>query len=145
MNIINNAQWFPSVEDKILYFTNEGPITFDRFCKNNHRFCSLTMEDGTAANQYELKVNITSISSLCFGYCMRAITVSKAILEVKFSDEENRLIDVVSEDITNDIGVDFQDVSRIFIIPEAAVYATFALRFFDQTTACTFGMPFIAC
>lgn len=143
MNIINNAQWYPSVEDKILYFTNEGPITYDCFCVNNHRFCSLSMESGSAANRYDLQINVTSISSLQFGYYMRAITMECAYLEVTFTDEENRLIDICRKDITDRIHCEFQDVIREFIIPEDAVYAKFALRFCGKTTACTFGMPLI--
>lgn len=144
MNIINNAQWYPSIEDKILYFTNEGPITYDCFCMNNHRFCSLTMDCGSAANRYELQVNVTSISSFHFGYCIRAITLACAYLEVTFTDEEHHVIDVCREDITDDIDCEFQDVTREFIIPQDAVYAKFALRFSGKTTACTFGMPLIA-
>ena len=40
-NMIKNAQWFSQENGKILYFTNEGSITYDRFCMDNHRFCSL--------------------------------------------------------------------------------------------------------
>ena len=52
-NMIKNAQWFSQENGKMLYFTNEGSITYDRFCMDNHRFCSLTMKNDKAANRYE--------------------------------------------------------------------------------------------
>lgn len=142
-NMIKNAQWFSQEDGKILYFTNEGAITYDRFCMDNHRFCSLSMKNGNAANLYDCEIDLSCIALLRFGYHIRAVVVDKAVLEAAFYDENNRLIKTCQQEITCDIDADFHDVCGEFPVVANATYAKIALRFSGNITACTFGMPFL--
>ncbi len=78
-NLIKNAQWFSQSNGKILYFTNHGLITYDKFCMDNHRFCSLSMKEGKAENRYDLKVEVHDAQRVRYGYHMRAIIPGKAM------------------------------------------------------------------
>lgn len=142
INLIKNAQWFSQSDGKILYFTNEGPITYDRFCLDLHRFCSLTMTKGAASNVYDPMIELNDASLLRFGYHMRSIYVEKAQLLVTFFNKEGKAIFLCTKDIESDLGSEFHDVAAQFHIPQDACFAQIGLRFIGDVTACTFGMPF---
>lgn len=142
-NMIKNAQWFSQENGKILYFTNEGSITYDRFCMDNHRFCSLTMQNGKARNRYDCEIDLDCVSLIRFGYHMRAITTDEVTLEASFYDENMQLIKTCKQDISSDIGADFHDVCAEFPVIRNAAYAKIGIRFAGNITACTFGMPFL--
>lgn len=141
-NLIQNDQWFSKGNDKILYFTNTGAITYDKFCLNNFRFCSLSMASGSAANHYELQLPLQDAKILRVGYHMRAIAAQKVKLEAIFYNEEGQQILCKRNDVTNDIDADFHDVSTCFEIPKQASSVSLSLLFEGKITACTFGMPF---
>lgn len=142
-NMIKNAQWFSQENGKILYFTNEGCITYDRFCMDNHRFCSLTMKNGKAANRYECEIDLDCVSMIRFGYHMRAITAESVVLEATFFDENMRMIKTDSQEISENIGSEFHDVCAEFPVQRNAAYAKIAICFNGNITALTFGMPFL--
>lgn len=141
-NLIKNDQWFSQENNKILYFTNTGPITYDKFCMNNFRFCSLTMTGGTASNRYEPLLLLHHARLLRFGYHMRAITIDQARIEVLFFDCDGNPLMLCHKNITADIDTDFHDACAEFAIPQKAAAAKLALSFNGNVTACTFGMPF---
>lgn len=141
-NLIQNAQWFSQSDGKILYFTNQGPITYDRFCMDNHRFCSLSLSSGVASNAYDPLLYVHHAHLLRFGYHMRSIAVEKAELMVTFYNQAGKDIFICTKDITRDMGSEFHDVSAQFKVPQHAVSAKISLRFAGAVTACTFGMPF---
>ena len=142
-NMIKNAQWFSQENGKILYFTNEGSITYDRFCMDNHRFCSLTMKNDKAANRYECEIDLDYISMIRFGYHMRAIAAESVVLEVTFLDENRKKIKTCSQEISEDIGSEFHDVCAEFSVLRNAAYAKIGLCSNGDITALTFGMPFL--
>lgn len=141
-NLIKNDQWYSQDKTSILYFTNTGPITYDPFCLNNFRFCSLSMTSGNASNSYDQLIPLEQARILRFGYHMRAILVTKVTLEVVFVNQDNQSMVSCRKEITKDIDADFHDVCGCFQIPQFAYAAKVSLRFEDATTACTFGMPF---
>ncbi len=142
-NMIQNAQWFSQRDGKILYFTNHGNITYDKFCMDHHRFCSLSMNSGEASNSYDLNVELYDAQMLRFGYHMRAILPGKASIHVSFYDERDQQIAQEEKDISELIGVDFCDACAAFEIPCDSAYAKLSLHFSGNVTACTFGMPFL--
>jgi len=142
-NLIKNAQWFSQSNGKILYFTNHGDITYDKFCMDNHRFCSLSMKEGTADNRYDVKADITNADMIRFGYHMRAIVLDEACLWATFYDEHNKELTTCKKEITSFVDYDFHDVCASFQVPPHAITVSLSLHFKGTVTACTFGMPFL--
>ncbi len=142
-NMIKNAQWFSQENGKILYFTNEGCITYDRFCMDNHRFCSLSMQKGKAKNSYDCEIDLDCVSLIRFGYHMRAIVADSVVLESSFYDKNMCLIETYRKEIADNIASDFHDVCAEFPVMRNAAFAKIAICFSGNITACTFGMPFL--
>ncbi len=142
-NRIKNPQWFSQSDGKILYFTNLGSITYDKFCMDNHRFCSLSMDHGDASNSYDLKVNVCDVQSVRFGYHMRAILPGNVSLQAVFYDENDKRVNTDTKCVSDLVGVDFCDVCAVFPVPCQAAYAMLSMHFSGNVTACTFGMPFL--
>lgn len=142
-NLIKNPQWFSQSDGKILYFTNLGNITYDKFCMDNHRFCSLSMQNGQASNSYDLCVDVCDAQSVRFGYHMRSIIPGNTTLQADFYDENDKRLNTYTKCVSDLVGVDFCDVSAVFPVPAQAAYVMLSLHFSGNVTATTFGMPFL--
>lgn len=143
-NLIMNSQWCADEKGGPQYFSDSGPFTYDNFCVNGNRTCSITMtRKGTqAVLQYNLPIPIQGQQNLMFGCTIRCIGVDCCYLQVDFYDTNNRLIDSCKNNITTTLSADFNTQMTNFPCPCNACTARCSIHFQDRITACTFCAPF---
>ena len=142
-NLIMNSQWCPGSTGGPQYFSGTGPVTYDQFFVSGNRTCSVTMTENnsTASDSYDLAIPVFGQKSLVFGYIIRAISCNCCYLQVEYYNQNNQPIDILKMDITRSITADFRSQMRCFPIPCNAQYAKVSLHFNNQVTACTFCAP----
>lgn len=141
-NLIKNSCWQPGPSGGPKYFSGHGPITYDNFCLNGYRTCSITMtEQGKAADLYDLPICVQDMKSINWGYCIRSIEANNVELVAEFFDQNNCSIVIDKKDITNKICYNFQEISQCFDIPCNAFTVKLSLEFNGKITACTYCAP----
>lgn len=143
-NLIMNARWQIEAEGMPQCFTNQGPITYDNFCVNGNRTCSVTMirKGGQASTTYDVPIPICGQQSIAFGCCIRCVGCDCCYLQCDFYDANNCLINSDRENITSCITADFNTQMARFRIPCNCTSCQVSIQFMDRVTACSYCAPF---
>lgn len=144
-NLIMNSNWCQVDNGGPLHFSGSGPITFDRFCLNGCRSCSVTMtgQNGmqVAVDAYDPPIKVTGMCEMEWGYIIRAIEATQISLIADFYDVSGNLIQSVRCRITDRVSECFTRQMAHFKIPCDAENVMLSMEFNGAVTACTFLAP----
>ncbi len=142
-NLIQNSNWqLVSPEGGPLHFSGTGPLTYDNFCLDGNRTCSVTMMNGAASDKYDNPINVRGRCAIAFGYILRAIEADSIMLCANFSNENNDFIESKRNPIENRVSHDFKYQVARFSVPAGADTVHLSLLFEGRIIACTFCAPY---
>lgn len=140
-NLIRNPRWCPGPDGGPMFFSSIG-TTFDNFCLDGHRTCSITQTPGmTGYDQYDPLIPIQRGGSIQWGYILRAIEAEHIVLQAVFFNSAGRAVDTQTRDIAGQVTAQFQRHMARFTAPRHAVSVQLSLHFKGRVTACTFLSP----
>lgn len=142
MNLMRNSCFKQGPSGGPQFYTFTEPITYDDFCYNGCRTCSLTMKDcDTATMEYDLFMNVSGCRCLTCSLYLRTIELTNLCYVVEFYDECKQFLCKESKNVTSKAKPYFNNLCADFSIPRGARCAKFYWRFKDKTTACTWCNP----
>lgn len=141
-NLIQNANWQQtSPEGGPLYFSGTGPVTFDNFCVNGNRTCSVTIASGAASDNYDVPIDVRGCCAIRFGYILRAVQAECIMLCAAFLNANGDLVKAEKIPIQDRVSCDFKRHTARFYIPSGAETVWLSLLFEGKVTACSFCAP----
>lgn len=141
-NLINNADFNKiTAVGEPENFSVSLPIKLLDEKLNGAGICTITMNDGIAADVYNPYISVQGKKALMFGMTVKTVDISKMFYVIEYFDSDRNPITVSSMDVSESVNHEFADIFVKAEIPQNTGFVKVRWDFSGKVTACRYCNP----